>query len=58
MFQGTSKLQEHNNADHVGLRPFECEQCEKTFPYTNGLTEHVKSVHHERKKKTFMQYLP
>ena len=38
-------LQSHNDAVHLKLKPFECDQCKKSFSAKGQMKRHVKEVH-------------
>jgi len=45
VFSTASSLQVHMRARHLGLRPFTCKWCSKTFAYRHVLRRHCEMVH-------------
>ena len=39
------RLKAHENAVHLGLRPYQCSGCDCTFRYKNNHSAHVRKVH-------------
>jgi uncharacterized Zn-finger protein len=37
---------------HSGVKPFPCDQCEKSFPSKSYLNLHVYTIHDKRQRKT------
>ena len=51
MFKGKRCLREHINIVHEGIRPFECEICDKKFSKRSNLSQHNDTHHNDNKNK-------
>lgn len=52
MFVYPAHLEVHAQEDHDGFRPFQCEECSKSFSSSNGLVRHCREVHRREKAYT------
>ena len=43
-FTSPSKRNVHKNATHMGLRPFQCDVCSKSFGYKGGMHSHLSII--------------
>ena len=53
MFSSDKTMKLHKESVHSGIRPFQCDQCNKSYPLQGGLNQHNKKYHHAfRRNKT------
>ena len=49
LFIHKGTMQRHINAVHLKIKPYECEQCQKSFILKDHLKRHINAIHLEIK---------
>ena len=52
IFRSTIELKAHVN-NHLGLRSYECDMCEKSYNNYSTLLKHIKNIHKNKIEKAF-----